>query len=1020
LRFRGRSFHQNNMLTRLTHAGIAFAVTVVIYQAYVLLAVPFIEPPRTHVIRDITPSVDSPDYVPVHKYRDLLAAYFPSGHWTLTAPPKSFDNGQAMIVLDDYQPKEDGEVRVNKCAVLFFPHERVPGEAPPRDAVILEAPHGAVIQLDEGFTASFKGIGRLQWARLLGDITVRSDMQEPGPQDDLLLKTRDLYMNQDLIRTDADVDMRLGEHWGKGKVLEIRLVAIERGKLSAGPDIGGIDTLEIVQNVEAHLAIQSAGLFDVKNAEGQKNPLMKIPEGELPPVHVTSQGRFKFDFTANVASFVEKVRLEQNYSNGARNRLKCDALNLFLAGDDESISPLVDDPVKATSVAGRTRTVSALHAGTIEAHGTELSPVELNADTHDAAAKCGLMRIELGAQRVTFSGQDEIMLMYQGNEIHAPMVQYTAPPKETGQRVGNLLAAGNGWFKAFPTEGNNSQPFEVRWTEGMELRRIEDHPVLAVRGRPRLTMAGGRLWADELKLVLRERAADGSEANLLPADVVPARMVAIGHVDIQSAELSGKVSQLAIDVNYLHSGLVLGNASGAASQPGSSSLLSGGAASGRSYNIDGESLAVEIAVRDGRTAVRSLDVTGDLFFRETAIGDAGAPPLVVRGKELTVRKADTPAAEISLKGEPATITAQGMSIEAVELQINRGTSGAMINSPGKLQIPMNRDLAGNPLATPEPLEIEWQGGMNLANTSITFQGDVVARTSAGQLNTNRLVAILSAPIQFDGTTGREQTQLAQIECWEGVTAQFVQRDAVGTTSVHKLTLKSILANQISGKVEGIGPGWLESVHLSTSGESPAAFADVTPDASFAPVAAARPAQNLRFLRIEFNRGVEGSLLEQNRHVAVLGNVHAVYGPVDAWEQKLAIVPLGSLGPETIYIESETLQVAQSPNARLTPESRNAAVELTAERNVVIEGAAGKEGIFTARAHRAKFDQQKAKFMLEGDGVRPAVLTRQKYPGGPLDEQSFNSLEYYQSTDEWKATGIGRGQINGLNINTPTQ
>ena len=57
----------------------------------------------------------------------------------------------------------------------------------------------------------------MQWARLLGEITVRSDMQEPGPQDDLLLKTRDLYVNQDLIRTDAEVEMRLGPHWGRGK-----------------------------------------------------------------------------------------------------------------------------------------------------------------------------------------------------------------------------------------------------------------------------------------------------------------------------------------------------------------------------------------------------------------------------------------------------------------------------------------------------------------------------------------------------------------------------------------------------------------------------------------------------------------------------------------------------------------------------------------------------------------------------------------------------------------------------------
>lgn len=1001
------------MLTRLTHAAIAFAVTVMIYQAYVLLAVPFIEPPQPHIIAELGNGESAPtEYTSVHKHRELLAAYFPANHWTLAAPPKSFDNGQAMIVLDDYQPKEDGEVRVNKCAVLFFPSERVPGEPAPRDAVILEAPHGAVIQLDEGVSSQFNSIGRLQWAKLLGDIIVRSDMRAEGPQDDLLLKTRDLYMNQDLIRTDAEVEMRLGEHWGKGKILEIRLVAVERGQASAGPDIGGIDSLEIVENVAAHLAVQSAGLFAAD--EDDKN---KKAAEELPPVNITCQGRFKFDFTANLASFVDQVKLKQDYSNGARNRLTCDALNLYLAGDKETIPPVVVDPAKQTSVAGRTRAVSALHAGTLEAHGTELNPVELSSDTHGAKARCGLMRIELGPQRVTFRGQDEISLSYQGNEIHAPMVQYQMPPKETGHRVGMLLAVGNGWLKAQPVGGQSQQPFELRWTEGMELRRVEGRPILNVRGRPRLTMAGGRMWADQLELRLRERSADGSEAELLPADVVPEQMIAQGHVDIQSPQLSGKINELAISVEYLPELSPLGDPASGSRPGGGPSLLNGGVADARSYNINADTLNAKITVRDGNMAVQALDARGELLFRESAVASVGTQPLVVRGRELTVRKADTPAAEIALKGTPASITAQGMSINALEIQVNRGTSGAMINAPGQLQIPMNRDLMGEPLADPEVLEITWQGGMNLTNDRVTFQGDVVARTSAGHLITNRLVAVLSQAIQFDGAAERDQIQLAQIECWEGAAAQFVQRDSIGTTSVHKLFLESILANQLNGDIQGTGPGWLESVHLSTSETAMApAFADVTPNANFATVAATRPAQHLRYLRIEFTKGVAGSLLERNRHVAVLGNVHAVYGPVDAWEQKLRIAPGESLAPDTVYIESQKLQVAQSPTSRLNPSSRYGSAELMAEGEVAIEGSAGKEGAFFINAHRAKYDQQKSKFMVEGDGVRPAVLTREKFPGGPRDEQSFNSFEYFQGTGEWKATGVGQGRINGLNIN----
>ncbi len=986
------------MLNRLTHAAIAFAITVVVYQVYVMLAVPLLEPNRPISDVDFTgldPSADQPR-LPFHKHRELLAAYFPPDHWTLQKPPKSFDNGQAMILVDDYQPQEDGQVRVQKCVLLFFPQDRVMGEEPPRDAVILEAPHGAVLQLDEGLQAGLKGVGRMQWARLLGDIIVRSDMKEPGPQDDLLLKTRDLYMNQDLIRTDAEVEMQLGPHWGHGKVLEIRLVAIERGRSSAaGPDIGGIDTLEIVQDVAAKLAIGETSLLSDKTQE-------------TPPVEVSSRGRFKFDFSTNVASFIDQVRLKQVYSNGARNRLLCEELNLYMATGDSTPTNEFNS-YATTTLAGRARTLTQLLPGTVEAHGTDLKPVELTVETHAASARCGLLRLELGPQRVTFSSQDEIELTYEGNEIHAPLVQYQAPAKDSGHRIGTLLAAGNGWLKS---AANSQQPVELRWTDGINLRHIQGKPVLTVRGRPRLTAVGGRLWADELEMILRERAADGSENDLLPEDIAPERMTARGHVDIDSAQLSGKINRLKIDIQYLPTEFGSGNSANIAA---GSALLGGGAnGTGRGYRIDGDTLDVGVIVRNREPQISSLDVQGELEFREETTTGQGTQPLIVRGGELQIRNAETPAAKISLRGQPATITAAGMAIEAVELQVNRGTSAANIDAPGQLVLPIERDLQGQLLEHPEPLQITWRGGMNLENDRVTFRGNVVARTSTGQLNTERLVVVLSSPIQFDGTTQASQTQLTQLECWEGVAAQFVQRDEVGVTSIHKMTLQSLRANQITGLVDGNGPGWIESVHLSTSqipGSPAAPFADVTPTTNFAAIAATRPPQRLRFLRVEFFRGVEGNLNE--RMISVVGDVKSVYGPVDSWEQTLSTQLQGSPPPDTVYIECQRLQVAQSPTARLQNDPRTGSAELMAKGDVIIEGLAGNQGTFTARAHIAKYDQQKSKFYLEGDGVRPAMLIRQKYPGAPFDEQSFNSLEYNQSTDEWKATGVGRGQINSL-------
>lgn len=81
------------------------------------------------------------------------------------------------------------------------------------------------------------GFGKVQHGTLEGDVTIRSDMREPGPQDDLLLTTQQLNINEDGIHTLSPVDMRLGPHQGFGRELEIRFMKTEG---SSGLGIGGI------------------------------------------------------------------------------------------------------------------------------------------------------------------------------------------------------------------------------------------------------------------------------------------------------------------------------------------------------------------------------------------------------------------------------------------------------------------------------------------------------------------------------------------------------------------------------------------------------------------------------------------------------------------------------------------------------------------------------------------------------------------------------------------------------------
>ena len=994
------------MFTRLTHAAIAFALTVVVYQAYVIFAVPFIEPGAENRLeqQQVELAELRKPREALHKHRELLAAYFPAEHWTVAKPPMTFETERMMVVLDDYHPRDDGQIRVEKCVMIFFPRSRVQGAPAPRDAIVLEAPHGAVLQMDEPMRPGLTGMGRIQWGKLIGDIVIRSDMKEPGPQDDLLVTTRDLNLNEDMIRTDDKAEMQIGPHWGRGRVLEIRLMAVERTRASsAGSHLGGIDYLEIKHDVRAQLSPEEFRVLPKQPSEQEDSP--------TPPVKIASRGRFRFDFPNSMASFVDQVQLVQEYSPELRDQLFCSELNLYFS-TSEPVRPSESREDNTSGSSNKASRITKLRPASIEAKGNESFPVVLQAPSQEAAARCDRMRIELDARRVTFDARDEVELKYQGSEIHAPMIRYQAPPKGAAEKVGPLLAAGNGWIRSI-TGDDQSQTLEVSWSESMRMDRVNGKPEISLRGRPKFDMLGvGTLWANHLRVVLRERNEDGSEDQILPGEVVPERIVATGLVGIDSAELSGKdFKSLDITVQYRQknepdSGTPEGR--NAAGQPMVRSRERSSA--NRSYHVAGDQLRVYLNVRDTETEVSYIGVEGNVEFRESS-RQQQAQPLLVKADVLSVKHANAQHAEIDLKGHPASVSAGGMLLQAERIRVNRGSGNVWIDSPGQMELPMDRNLRGERLAAPQPMTITWQKNMELQEGRVTFRGKVRALTGEGVLDTERMVAVLSGPVQFDGTARQRRTEIEQIECWEGVHAQFQQRDQFGLTSMQVIELESIQVNLSTGKphsgaITGQGRGELESVHLTRGGNP------------LKPVSASKNSfrsgsQRLGYLHVEFRNGLRGNL--HHRKIEVMGDARAVYGPVDSWQQKLRILLSDKPGPGTIWITSDKIGVNESPHARRRNLAATEAIELYARGNVTIEGPYQDQGTFTIRAHRADYDHLKSLLILEGDGRRPAEMHLQEYPGAMSSPATYRKFRYNLETEEVNVEGFGGGEWIQLDV-----
>ncbi len=1016
------------MLQRLTHAAISFALVVAVYQVYVAVAVPFLEPQWSG--RAVSKSSASGQPVRAraapHKYRKLLAAYFPADHWSLQKPPKTFENGRAMIVLDDYHPQDNGQVRVDRLVILFFPQRRDLGSAPPRDAIVLEAPAGAVLQMDKSLRSGPTTGAKLQWGKLPGKIVIRSDMRAPGPQDDFYLVTRDLQITEQMIRTDAEVDLRIGPHRGHGRQLELRLLPSDQA--GSGLSIGGIESLEISHDVAAVVALENGlgGGFGtepsspVARVSGSPTELDDFGRHEPEsPIRVTCQGPFRFDFASYIGSFTEQVCVVQTQASGLRDEIHGDELSFFFALDRPGQARADQNDKKLP--------LSGIHPAMVEVKGR---PVRIDAPGREVTVRCERMRLEIGPRRVTFDGQDEVMLQYRDSEIHAPMVQYQHPPEGSSDRLGTLLATGNGWLRVGNDPQRAQEPIEVQWSESMRLGREDGQPVLTLEGRPKMTMVGlGQMWADEVKLYLREQAAG---SNRLPAEVVPERVLAEGLVAIESAELTVRVHHLAVWIDYDSpqpngSELQLGSPEGGGTGPLQNRLGGGGSGSQRSYDIVGDRLRLQVAVRNRRAVATTVSVDGRVKFREKPEQGDSAEPLLIEAGQLRIEKADTPAAQIeilaasTLSGQSAAtaqVSVRGMTIRAAALELNRATSRVWIGSPGELELLVDRDLQGNPVAVAQPMTISWQKSMELDQDHITFLRNVLVVGNGGRLETARLIARLSVPVRFDGALRKQQPELVKLECWDGVTAIFQQQDAGGLVSHQRLELQSLAVNRQTGQLEGDGPGWIESVHLATGNRLMASGSENRqpggPGAARGPVRIQGPVQRLRYLRIDFVRGIRGNLLRREIHA--LGQVKAIYGPVDSWQQRLQRSLQEGPGEHTIWISCDQLGVFESPMARPRQLDRvgghRGALELVAQGQVIIEGKVPEQGAFTARADRATYDQLKTMFVLEGD---PATLTRQPFVGGPPSESSAQKLIYRQATGEMKIEGLKRLQWNQFDM-----
>jgi hypothetical protein len=356
----------------------------------------------------------------------------------------------------------------------------------------------------------------------------------------------------------------------------------------------------------------------------------------------------------------------------------------------------------------------------------------------------------------------------------------------------------------------------------------------------------------------------------------------------------------------------------------------------------------------------------------------------------------------------AQLAGRGVSVLAavVELELNDRDVRMSSDGPGKATLLVTRDLNGRESATPFPLDITWQGGLQFDGSTIAVSRNVFVAGTDDTLRCDRLLARLSAPIEFGGPIDEKSINLSEIDCQGNVAIDHLARDSVGVASHERVQLARLSINQQTGAISGEGPGVIRSTRF---GEGFAAL--TAPPGAASPGNVAPPptsaGSKLHYLRVDFHGGLVGNLF--TRELTFLEQIRSVYGPVDAWEQELDATHPETLPPDAMTLNCDELRINENPIASRSAPTAPAAesrpigfIQLRATGNVRIDGQAPGQGAFSAQAGRASYDQAKEVFILEGDGRTPATLWRQGQQGAP---PAARMIRYVRSTGEVSVNGI---------------
>ncbi len=1030
------------MTPRTIHIGGSFAIVVVAYWAYALLAVPWIEPPPDRPDHGI---VKDPGPPPVIDLREL----FPEGSWQLHDAKIINNNGQGMLLWQKYVNGNNGWVDLSPMTVIFLSDENETDlRERVRHAIVMDVPEGADLHFDPPLDINKGGIGRLVEGRLRGPVTIRSQGKRPDHQDDLLVRTHDVDLSEQRITTANDVDFTWGLSSGRGRQMEIKLLPRlgPRVDNAQGPNIGGIEQIQFEHVERVHLDMGSAAAPAAKGGAPKPptgGPLPGPLSAHAAPVEITCRGPFCFNLVdPQVATFRDQVDVQRIQPNAQADHMGCELLSIFFT------RPAA--PKGAAKPGKQTAPGFDLQPSRIEARGT---PTTVTAPSDHLRVQAEQLKYNLSDGQIYLEDAQEVFVRKDGSEFHGPNLRYTpGPPNHNGQF--QLLIVGPGRLQGEMAD-RPGQQFEAHWRQKLEAHPQDRNELISFSGGANLKFqAMGELNARDIHFWLHEAPPDAAGGGGFQPDRLLAEQNVVGdspQFSLKNVErLEVWFAKAPAAPPSLPAGVAAAGVAAGASPPyvpstaatlplasfpspsaaGPVARTAGPvlpfalgpqapAASGRQAHLEVSGRLVQASVllheqQNGElTEVKIID---NVRLQETQTAQPDQRPLLVTGQWLHATEANSPKAKVTVTGEPAHMEGRGMSLTGPNIHIDRGANTLDAKGPGRMEKFLENDLDNRPLKHGETIKIDWQQGMTFDGRKAHFQDSVNVVGESKLLVTGWMDVLFQQPISLSDQRPQAQPKIAKLICGDGVFMENSTIEKGQRTSYDRMQFKNLELDHLTGDFHGDGPGWATSVRrgggqgLSIPGGP---IAGLGPSATTRPISFSpqqpQPSDpnQLICIRVIFMRSITGN--ELRKDLIFHGRVRAAYAPTQSWTETLKSDDPQQLGPEAAVLKCEQLEVND-----MSPVSGSSGrnVELRAQDNVIAEGTNKTGTHFTIRSARFSYAEAKGMAVVEGDGRSDAELfTQEGGPGSAVSRYSAQKFLYFPKTNEKIVEGMHTNEMD---------